>query len=57
MMVRVELGVNRSMEEFATPSSGASYPRCRAGRRASVGTNRWWRSATNDLCRCTIHRL
>jgi len=22
MMVRVELGVNRSMEEFATPSSG-----------------------------------
>src|SRR5260221_7050580 len=38
MMVRVELGVNRSMEEFATPSSGASYPRCRAGRRASVGT-------------------
>jgi hypothetical protein len=26
MMVRVELGVNRSMEEFATPCSGASYP-------------------------------
>src|SRR5229473_2136115 len=38
-MVLVELGVNSSMEEYATPLVLACA-RCRASRRASVGTNR-----------------
>src|SRR6266403_1608633 len=39
-MVRVEPGVNRSIEDYAAPSSGVCRPQCRANWRAPVGTNR-----------------
>src|SRR5258708_2273697 len=54
-MVRVAPSVNRSVEDYATPSSGACHPRCRASRRASVGTHRSVVQRTKHLCRCTIH--
>ena len=39
-MIRVEPDVNRSMEDYATPSSGVCRPLSRASRRTSVDTNR-----------------
>ena len=39
MMVRVDLGVNRSIEEYATPSSGVCYPHAaQAGEHQSAQT-------------------
>jgi len=54
-MVRVELGVKRSIEEYVTPSSGVCYPQCRASRRASVGANRWVAQRTKRFVQRAIH--
>jgi hypothetical protein len=53
-MVLVELGVNSSIEEYATPLVWRVLDAAQS-RRASVGTNRLVTQRNKRFCRCTIH--